>query len=124
MSAAATRSGAAPLWSSTALLIRLRVRRLVNAFSAMGQSKKPDPKARTGNPGKKRSRVIMYLAFPLMTLVFGSMSFQAVRQLHGAMSPPDTFLYSVEFSAALALGVAFLLPDVLGVLAVHQRGIR
>ncbi|HEY6124923.1 MAG TPA: hypothetical protein VIV63_09735, partial [Steroidobacteraceae bacterium] len=104
------RSGAAPLLRSTGLLIRLRLRRLTNQWTALSQGKKkPGDKTRTGNPGKKSSKVIMYLAWPLMLFVFGSISFTAVLNLHGALDPPDTFWVTVEFSTALSIGIAYLL---------------
>jgi ABC-2 type transport system permease protein len=103
-------SGAAPLLRSTALLIRLRLRRLANQMTAISQGKKkPGDKARTGNPGKKSSKVILYLAWPLMLFVFGSISFAAIVNLHGALDPPDSFWITVEFSDALIIGVAYLL---------------
>ncbi|HEU5135942.1 MAG TPA: type II CAAX endopeptidase family protein [Steroidobacteraceae bacterium] len=103
-------SGAAPLLRSTALLIRLRLRRLANQMTAVSQGrKKPGDKVRTGNPGKKSSKVILYLAWPLMLFVFGSLSFTAVVNLQGALDPPDTFWVTVEFSKALSIGVAYLL---------------
>ena len=56
------RTGAAPLLASTALLVRLRLRRLANQLTAGTQpKKKAGGKARTGNPGKKTSKVILYL---------------------------------------------------------------
>jgi len=103
-------SGAAPLIRSTALLIRLRLRRLANQMTALSQGrKKPGDKARTGNPGKKSSKIILYLAWPLMLFVFGSISFTAITNLHGALDPPGSFWVTVEFSNALSIGVAYLL---------------
>ncbi|HEU4779403.1 MAG TPA: CPBP family intramembrane glutamic endopeptidase [Steroidobacteraceae bacterium] len=95
---------------STLLLIRLRLRRLVNLIAAGSQGKKkPNGKTRTGNPGKKSSKVILYLAWPMMLFAFGAISFNSVMNLHGALDAPGTFWVTVEFSTALAIGVAFLL---------------
>ena len=104
------RTGAAPLLHSTALLIRLRLRRLANLVAAGSQGKKkPGDKTRTGNPGKKSSKVILYLAWPMMLFMFGAISFNSIMNLHGALDAPGTFWVTVEFSTALAIGVAFLL---------------
>jgi membrane protease YdiL (CAAX protease family) len=104
------RTGAAPLLRSTSLLIRLRLRRLANLIAAGVQGKKkPGDKTRTGNPGKKSSKIVLYLAWPLMLFMFGAISANAVTNLHGALDPPGTFWVTVEFSTALAIGVAFLL---------------
>ena len=104
------RSGVAPLLRSTGLLIRLRLRRLANQMTAFSQGrKKPGSKARTGNPGKKSSKLILYLAWPLMFFMFGSISFSALINLHGALDPPGAFWVTVEFSRALSIGVAYLL---------------
>jgi ABC-2 type transport system permease protein len=105
---AGQRAGAAPLLASTGLLIRLRLRRLVNQLDTLGTRKK-DGKTRTGNAGKKTSKVIFYISWPLMLFVFGAMAAQAVLNLHLSLDPPDTFWRTVEFSAALTVGVAFLL---------------
>jgi membrane protease YdiL (CAAX protease family) len=102
------RSGAAPLLASTGLLIRLRLRRLINQIDALGTRKK-DGKTRTGNAGKKSSKAIFYIAWPFMLFVFGAMAAQAVFNLHLSLDPPDTFWRTVEFSTALTVGVAFLL---------------
>ena len=108
MTPSESRAGAAPLFRSTALLVRLRLRRLGNLIAAgMQGKKKPGDKARTGNPGKRSSKVIFYVAWPLMMFVFGSISFNAVINLHGALDPPDTFWVTVAFSAALTVGLAF-----------------
>jgi membrane protease YdiL (CAAX protease family) len=107
---APARTGAAPLWRSTSLLIRLRLRRLTNLLMAGSQArKKPGDKTRVGNPGKKSSRIVLYLAWPLMLLSFGAITANSVLNLHGALDPPGTFWITVEFSAALTIGVAFLL---------------
>ena len=105
---AAQRTGAAPLLASTGLLIRLRLRRLVNQIDALSTRKK-DGKARTGNPGKKTSKAIVYVSWPLMLFAFGAMAAQSVINLHVALDPPDTFWLTVEFSNALTVGIAFLL---------------
>ena len=102
------RTGAAPLWRSTSLLIRLRLRRLANAFIA-GSNKKPGDKTRTGNPGKKSSKIVLYLAMPMMLFIFGAMTANSVLNLHGALDPPGSFWITVEFSTALTIGIAFLL---------------
>ena len=104
------RTGAAPLWRSTSLLIRLRLRRLANLLMAGSQGKKkPGDKTRIGNPGKKSSKIVLYLAWPLMLLSFGAITANSVMNLHGALDPPGTFWITVEFSTALTIGVAFLL---------------
>jgi membrane protease YdiL (CAAX protease family) len=104
------RTGAAPLVRSTVLLIRLRLRRLANLFAAGSQGKKkPGDKTRTGNPGKKSSRIVLYLAWPMMLFMFGAISANAVKNLHGALDSPGTFWVTVEFSAPLVVGIAFLL---------------
>jgi ABC-2 type transport system permease protein len=103
-----TQGGAAPLLASTTgLLIGLRMRRLLNQIDAL--SKPKDGKKRSGHGGKKSSKVIFYIAWPLMLFVFGAMTVQALMQLHGALDPPDTFWRTVEFSRELMVGVAFLL---------------
>ncbi len=104
----AQRPHAAPLLASTGLLIRLRLRRLANQLDAFAAGKK-DTRTRTGNPGKKSSKVIFYLAWPFMLFAFGAMAAQAVLNLHFFLDPPDTFWRTVEFSTALTVGVAFLL---------------
>ena len=104
------RTGAAPLWHSTSLLIRLRLRRLANLIAAGAQGKKkPGDKTRTGNPGKKSSKIVLYLAWPLMLFMFGAITANSVMNLHGALDAPGTFWVTVEFSTALAVGCAFLL---------------
>jgi membrane protease YdiL (CAAX protease family) len=104
------RTGAAPLLHSTFLLVRLRLRRLANQLTAVSQPKKsPGDKTRTGNAGKKSSKVILYLAWPLMMFAFGALASSAVVNLHHALDTADTFWVTVEFSAALTVGVAFLL---------------
>jgi ABC-2 type transport system permease protein len=101
--------GAAPLLRSTFLLIRLRLRRLANQIAAASQPKKqPGDTTRTGNAGKKSSRFILYLAAPMMLIGFGSIAASAVTNLHHALDAADTFWLTVEFSAALTVGVAFL----------------
>lgn len=101
--------GAAPLLSSTWLLIRLRVRRLANQLDALSTRKKTGVAKRTGNPGKKSSKVILYLAWPLMLFGFGAIAVQSLINLHLAIDPPDTFWRTLEFSDGLAVGAAFLL---------------
>jgi hypothetical protein len=102
--------GPAPLLSSTALLVRLRLRRLANQFDALATRKKPGEQKRTGNVGKKSSKVILYLIWPLMLFAFGSMAVQSVFNLHDALDPPDLIFWrTVEFSGELAVGVAFFL---------------
>lgn len=104
------REGAAPLLHSTALLIRLRLRRLGNQLLAASQpKKKPGDKSRTGNAGKRSSKVLLYLSAPMMLLGFGAIAASAVNNLHLALDAADTFWVTVEFSAALTLGVAFLM---------------
>jgi ABC-2 type transport system permease protein len=106
----AGRTGAAPLLRSTSLLIRLRLRRLANLIVAGAQGKKKaGDKTRTGNPGKKSSKLVLYLAWPMMLFMFGAISVNAIMNLHRALDPPGTFWVTVEFSTALAVGVAFLL---------------
>ena len=105
---AAQRTGAAPLLASTGLLIRLRLRRLINQFDALSTHKK-DGKKRTGNTGKKSSKIIFYVTWPLMLFAFGAMTVQSLIHLHLAIDPPETFWRTVEFSAALSAGVAFML---------------
>ena len=99
---------AAPLLHSTWLLIRLRLRRLRNQMSA---ARRPSASAakRTGNPGKKGNNIVLYLAFPMMMFVFGSIMINALLNLHRALDAPDTFWLTVPFSAELLVGVAFLL---------------
>ena len=106
---AASRSGAAPLLRSTLLLIRLRLRRLANQMTSASVPKKTGAaRTRTGNAGKKSSKIVLYLAWPLMLFVFGSISVVAVISLHEALDPADTFWLTVEFSKALVVGLAFL----------------
>ena len=111
MTSAAPATGAAPLLRSTGLLIRLRLRRLANLVSAAGTKakKKPGDKTRTGNPGKKSSKVLLYIAWALMFFLFGSIAVSSMHQLHAALDAPDTFWLTVEFSTALAVGATFLL---------------
>lgn len=101
--------GAAPLLSSTLLLIRLRARRLLNQIDALSVRKKPGDKRRTGNPGKKSSKVVLYVAWPFMLFAFVLLTVGALNNLHGALDPPDTFWRTVGFSNQLVVGVAFLL---------------
>ncbi|MEO8061802.1 MAG: type II CAAX endopeptidase family protein [Pseudomonadota bacterium] len=102
-------NGAAPLLHSTWLLIRLRLRRLANQTTALRQQSAFSGKVRTGNPGKKSSKVVFYLVWPLMVFGFGSLMHTALVNLHGALDPPDSFWRTVEFSPALTVGAAFLL---------------
>ncbi|MEO8019515.1 MAG: CPBP family intramembrane glutamic endopeptidase [Pseudomonadota bacterium] len=103
------RAGAAPLLRSTWLLIRLRLRRLGNQLTAASRTKKPTgDQTRTGNAGKKSSKIVLYLAWPLMLFVFGTISVMSVINLHEALDTTDTFWLTVEFSPALIVGVAFL----------------
>ena len=105
-----SRTGPAPLLHSTWVLIRLRLRRLANLFAAGSQGKKkPGDKARQGNPGKKSSKIVLYLAWPMMLFMFGAISANSVMNLHGALDPPGAFWVTVEFSTALVIGIAFLL---------------
>jgi ABC-2 type transport system permease protein len=101
----------APLARSTWLLVRLRLRRLVNLLSAAGQQKKKKlgDGRRTGNPGKKSCMVVMFVAWPIMLLMFHALAAGAVDSLHQALDPPTLFWRSVEFSTALARGAAYLL---------------
>lgn len=101
-------NGAAPLLHSTWLLVRLRLRRLANQMTALRQPA-ASGKVRTGNPGKKSSKVVFYLIWPLMMLGFGSLMRTALVNLHGALDPPDSFWRTVEFSPELTVGAAFLL---------------
>ena len=104
------RAGAAPLLSSTGLLIRLRLRRLANQVDAISKGrKKGGTTRRTGHAGKKSSKVVFYIAWPLMTLAFATLLAGALGNLHAALDPPDTIWRTVEFSHALTLGAAFLL---------------
>jgi membrane protease YdiL (CAAX protease family) len=103
------RAGAAPLFHSTWLLIRLRLRRLANQFTAASLPKKsPLSKSRTGNAGKKSSKVILYFAWPMMFFVFGTISVMSIVNLHEALDTAGTFWLTVEFSKELQVGVAFL----------------
>ena len=103
------RSGAAPLLSSTALLVRLRLRRLANQLMAGTKPrKKAGDKTRTGNAGKKSSKIILYLGGLMMLFGFGTIAASAISNLHHALDVPDTFWVTVEFSTALTVGVAFL----------------
>ena len=105
-----TRGGAAPLLSSTLLMVRLRLRRLANQFDSLAARKiKAGEKKRIGNTGKKTSKVILYLSWPLMLFAFGGLAVQALRNLHFALDPPDRFWLTVAFSSELVVGVAFLL---------------
>jgi ABC-2 type transport system permease protein len=97
------------LLASTGLLIRLRLRRLVNQTAALGTPRATAGRARTGNRGKKSSKAVFYIAWPMMILGFGAIASSAIVQLHGALDPPGTFWLTVEFSPALAIGTAFLL---------------
>jgi ABC-2 type transport system permease protein len=109
MTPTASRVGAAPLLASTWILIRLRLRRLANQLAAAAQTKKrAGVVARTGNAGKKSTRVVLYLMWPLMFFVFGSIAVTSVINLHEALDAADTFWLTVEFSSALTIGVAFL----------------
>ena len=104
------RAGAAPLLHSTALLVRLRLRRLANQLTSASEAKKkPGDKTRTGNAGKKTSKVILYLGGIAMMFGFGSIAASAITNLHFALDAADTFWLTVEFSAALTVGVTFLL---------------
>jgi membrane protease YdiL (CAAX protease family) len=104
------RAGAAPLLHSTLLLIRLRLRRLGNQIQAASQpKKKPGDKTRTGNAGKKSSKIVLYVAWPMMLFGFGAIAANAIGNLHQAFDAADTFWVTVEFSAALTVGIAFLL---------------
>ena len=104
-----TRSGAAPLLISTWLLVRLRLRRLANQLMAGSQrGKKTAGKARTGNAGKRSSKVILYLGGLMMLVGFGTIAASAISNLHHALDAPDTFWVTVEFSTALTVGVTFL----------------
>jgi len=111
--------GAAPLGVSTALLIKLRLRRLHNQMRAASQRKKKkdnDPKKageqatarRTGNPGKQGSNVVLYVFMPMMLFVFGSITRNAVFNLHETLDPGH-FWRTVEFAAPFVVGLAFLL---------------
>ena len=105
-----TRGGAAPLLSSTLLMVRLRLRSLANQFDSLtARKKKPGEHKRTGNTGKKSSKVILYLSWPLMLFAFAGLAVQSLRNLHVALDPPDTFWLTVAFSSELLVGVAFLL---------------
>jgi ABC-2 type transport system permease protein len=105
-----SRTGPAPLLHSTWVLIRLRLRRLANLLAAGSQGKKkPGDKTRKGNPGKKSSKIVLFLAWPMMLFMFGAISANSVKNLHGALDPPGAFWVTVEFSTALVIGVAFLL---------------
>ena len=87
-----SRTGAAPLLSSTALLVRLRLRRLGNQLMAGTRPrKKAGDKTRTGNPGKKSSKVILYLGGLMMLFGFGTIAASAISNLHHALDAPDTF---------------------------------
>jgi ABC-2 type transport system permease protein len=102
-------TGAAPLLLSTWLLIRLRLRRLANQLAAASQPrKKPGDTTRTGNAGKKSSVAIFYFAVPMMLVGFGMVAASAITQMHHALDSADAFWVTVEFSQALAIGVAFL----------------
>ena len=108
--AAGAKTGPAPLLRSTWLLIRLRLQRLRHQMTAMRRpSAAAAGKKRSGNPGKKGSNVVLYLAWPLMMFGFGSLMIGALVNLHAALDPPDTFWRTVEFSPALVLGAAFLI---------------
>ncbi|HEX6637782.1 MAG TPA: type II CAAX endopeptidase family protein [Steroidobacteraceae bacterium] len=100
---------AAPLLASTGLLVRLRIRRLWNQFEATALRKKPGETRRTGNAGKKSSKVIMYLVVPLTLFMFGAITVQAMLNLHYGLDLPETFWRTVEFSDALVVGTSFLL---------------
>jgi membrane protease YdiL (CAAX protease family) len=104
----ASQRGVTPLLAGTWLLICLRMRRLINQIDALSTAKRGG-KARTGHGGKKSSKVIFYLAWPLMLFVFGAMTVQALVNLHLALDPAETFWRTVEFSPSLIVGVAFLL---------------
>jgi ABC-2 type transport system permease protein len=99
---------AAPLAHSTRLLIKLRLRRLANQLTA-ASVKKPGGKKRTGNPGKKSSKAMLYVASAMMLLGFGTIARQSIVNLHLALDPPDTFWRTVEFSGPLLVGISFLL---------------
>ena len=102
-------TGAAPLLHSTWLLVRLRLRRLANQTTALRQQSAFSGKVRTGNAGKKSSKLIFYLIWPLMMFGFGSLMRAALVNLHGALDPSDSFWRTVEFSPELTIGAAFLL---------------
>jgi len=103
--------GAAPLGLSTTLLIRLRLRRLLNLMRAASIRKKKNSAEagkRSGNPGKQSSNVVLYVFLPLMLFVFGSVARNAVVNLHEALDPGG-FWRTVEFAAPFTVGLAFLL---------------
>jgi membrane protease YdiL (CAAX protease family) len=108
MKSTASRTGAAPLFASTWILIRLRLRRLANQLAAASRPRKSTTKARTGNAGKKSSKVILYLMWPLMFFVFGSLAVSSLINLHDALDATGTFWLTVEFSSGLMVGVVFL----------------
>jgi membrane protease YdiL (CAAX protease family) len=105
----ASRTGAISLLQSTMLLVRLRLRRLGNQITAASQRKKPAVSGRSGNAGKSSNKAVLYFVWPLMLFGFGSIAANAVTNLHQALDDADTFWLTTEFSAALAMGVAFLL---------------
>jgi len=104
--------GAAPLVASTALLVRLRLRRLWNLMLSGQLRKKSDAKpaagVRSGNPGKKSSMVLLFTIWPIMLFAFGVIIRNAVVTLHERLDAGGFWL-TVEFSAAFAIGLAFLL---------------
>ena len=109
-------AGAAPLLTSTALLVRLRLRRLWNLMLSGQLGKKAgnkpgnktNAKVRSGNPGKKSSAVLVFTVWPLMLFAFGSIIRNAVVTLHDRLDPGGFWL-TVEFSAAFTVGLAFML---------------
>jgi len=76
--------------------------------SLVGRGKKSAGKARSGNAGKKSSKVILYLGGLMMLVGFGTIAASAISNLHHALDAPDTFWVTVEFSRALTVGVTFL----------------
>ena len=101
--------GGAPLIHSTWLLILLRLRRLTNQMGSLQQLGTSGASKRTGSKGKKSSKIIAWLAWPLMVFAFGALITSAITQLHNALDEPGTFWLTVEFSRDLAIGVTFFL---------------
>src|SRR5204863_9570710 len=78
-------------------------------LNAASRPRKNTTQARTGNAGKKSSKVILYLMWPLMFFVFGSIAVTSLINLHEALDVTGTFWLTVEFSSELTVGVAFLI---------------
>jgi ABC-2 type transport system permease protein len=97
-----------PLARATWLMMRLRMRRFVNAFaSASLRRPKPGDTARKGTAGKSRTSFILALVvLPSMLFALGQFAYTALANLNGQMG--GTGFPSGEFGGPLTAGIAFL----------------